>query len=242
MRILAIRGESLASLYGPFQLPLDRPPIDGAGLFSISGPTGAGKSTLLDALCLALYGRTPRLKDRGAGVLVGWSEDGERLDANDVRGLVSRGATAAMAEVDYEGTDGGRYRATWRVRRARNKLEGALQQQVMTVAALDGGEVLAERGAAARLNEQKVGFTFDEFRRAVVLPQFEFTNFLRASADERASILERVTGTAIYSRLSQAAHARASAEAEALAAVERRAGEVQVLAAEDRQALLARRE
>ncbi|BDG03020.1 AAA family ATPase [Anaeromyxobacter oryzae] len=242
MRILAIRGESLASLYGPFALPLDQAPIQGAGLFSISGPTGAGKSTLLDALCLALYGRTPRLKDRGAGVLVGWSEEGERLDANDVRGLVSRGATAASAEVDYEGVDGKRYRATWRVRRARGRADGALQHQVMTVADLDGGEILAEKGAAARLNEEKVGFTFDEFKRAVVLPQFEFTNFLRASADERASILERVTGTAIYSRLSQAAYARTSREAEALAALEARAGEVRVLPDGDRTALLARRE
>jgi DNA repair protein SbcC/Rad50 len=102
VRILSIRGENLASLYGPFRLPLDSAPFTDVGLFSIAGPTGAGKSTLLDALCLALYGRTPRLKDRAdRKVLVGWSEEGERLDANDVRGLVSRGAAASFAEVDY---------------------------------------------------------------------------------------------------------------------------------------------
>ena len=228
MRILAIRGESLASLWGPFQLPLDQAPISGTGLFSIAGPTGAGKSTLLDALCLALYGKTPRLRDHAGGrkVMVGWSEESELLDMNDARALVSRGAASAFAEVDYEGVDRRRYRATWRVHRARRRVEGALQAQGMTVQDLDTGEVLAEKvSQAVAENERAIGFTFDEFKRAVVLPQFEFTNFLRASADERASILERVTGTGVYTRLSQASHARAareSGERDRLDAVERR--------------------
>ena len=213
MRILAIRGESLASLYGPFELPLDRGPIAGAGIFSIAGATGAGKSTLLDALCLALFGKTPRLRDHAGGrkVMVGWSEDGELLDANDARALVSRGAVSALAQVDYEGVDRRRYRASWRVHRARRRVDGALQGQSMTVEDLDTGEVLAEKvSQAVAENERAVGFTFDEFKRAVVLPQFEFTNFLRADPDVRASILERVTGTEVYTRLSQAAHERAA--------------------------------
>ena len=52
MKILAIRGENLASLEGSFEVDFTRDPLGGAGLFAITGPTGAGKSTLLDALCL----------------------------------------------------------------------------------------------------------------------------------------------------------------------------------------------
>jgi exonuclease SbcC len=215
VRILAIRGENLASLYGKFELRLDRAPIAGAGIFSIAGPTGSGKSTLLDALCLALYGKTPRLRDRAAGkrVMVGWSEEGETLDMNDVRALVSRGTAGASAEVEYQGIDGRRYLARWRVRRARDRVEGAFQAQAMTVEDLDSGEVLAEKvtQAVAR-NEAAIGFTFDELKRAVVPPKALAPYQNVSDADVRAAILERVTGTAIYGRLSQAAHQRLGRE------------------------------
>ena len=64
MKILAIRGRNLTSLAGEFAVELAQPPLSGAGIFAITGPTGAGKSTLLDALCLALFNRTPRLAGR----------------------------------------------------------------------------------------------------------------------------------------------------------------------------------
>ena len=60
MRVLAIRGRNLASLEGEFSIDFTEEPLASAGIFAISGPTGAGKSTLLDAMCLALFSRTPR--------------------------------------------------------------------------------------------------------------------------------------------------------------------------------------
>ena len=60
MKILAIRGRNLASLEGDFEIDFTAEPLLSAGIFAISGPTGAGKSTLLDAMCLALFSRTPR--------------------------------------------------------------------------------------------------------------------------------------------------------------------------------------
>ena len=60
MKILAIRGRNLASLEGDFDVDFTAEPLLSAGIFAISGPTGAGKSTILDAMCLALFARTPR--------------------------------------------------------------------------------------------------------------------------------------------------------------------------------------
>ena len=67
MRILSIRFKNLNSLVGEWHIDLGHPAYTADGLFVITGPTGAGKSTLLDALCLALYGRTPRLPRIGKG-------------------------------------------------------------------------------------------------------------------------------------------------------------------------------
>ncbi len=237
MRILCIRGENLASLYGPFELPLDGGPIAETGLFSISGPTGAGKSTLMDALCLALFGRTPRLGDRGHSVMIGRPDDDASLlvDANDERNILSRGAGEGHAEVDFEGVDGGRYRTRWSVNRARGRANGKLQQAKMVLTDLAADQpITSGLTAVPERIEKLVGYSFDEFKRAVMLPQFEFTAFLKAKPDERAAILERVTGTDVYTRLSVAAHVRAGAENEKLRVIEERAGTVKLLTDEER--------
>ena len=62
MKILHIRFANLNSLAGAWAIDLTGPEYLADGIFAITGPTGAGKSTILDAVCLALYGRTPRLK------------------------------------------------------------------------------------------------------------------------------------------------------------------------------------
>src|SRR5512138_3672108 len=105
MRILAIRGCNLASLAGEFEIDLSRGPLADAGVFAIVGNTGAGKSTLLDALCVALFDRTPRLTNFSR-VLVGRGDsDPATLGAHDVRTLLRRGAAGGYAEVDFESGD-----------------------------------------------------------------------------------------------------------------------------------------
>lgn len=212
MRILAIRGCNLASLAGEFEIDLARPPFGGAGVFAIVGNTGAGKSTLLDALCAALFDRTPRLANHSRVVVGRGEDDPAALGAQDVRTLLRRGAAQGWAEVDFESGDARRYRARWSVRRARGHADGALQDQQVTLTAIDGaherlGGTKTEtlKAIAARL-----GLSFDQFRRSALLAQGDFAAFLRADGRDRSELLERMTGTAIYSRLSVAAHARAA--------------------------------
>ncbi len=219
MKVLAIRGSNLTSFAGDFALELDQPPLDRLGLFAITGATGAGKSTLLDALCLALFDRTPRLGGRG-GVPVGRADEDEdaRLSAYDVRGLLRRGAGEGHAEVDFLGKDGRRYRARWSVWRARNRAEGRFRPQEMQLMDVATGQLMGRtKGEVLAAIQEKLGLSFDQFRRSALLAQGEFAAFLKADASERAELLERMTGTEVYSRLSIAAHEKNKAEQEALA-------------------------
>ena len=234
MRILAIRGKNLASLQGEFELRLDQPPISSANLFSISGPTGSGKSTLLDALCLALYGKTPRLSDDGGHPIGAPGEDEKlRLKSNDARALLSRGTADGFAQVDFQGADGKRYQATWKVHRARNL--GRFQNQTMALVNLDSGDTVSSQITEVRQAiETRVGFTFEEFKRTVLLPQFEFTNFLRAKPDDRAQILEHVMGGEVFTKLSMAAHERAASERDKLVRLQDKLGMLMTLSEDDR--------
>ncbi len=231
MKILAIRGHNLASLGGPFEIDFSAPPLATAGLFAITGPTGAGKSTILDALCLALFNKLPRLP-KTEGVTLGREGDPPelRISSNDVRGVLRRGAGSGWAEVLFEGRDHRRYRARWDVRRANNRPSGKLQKIQHSLQCLDDGHGLG--GTATETLEEierLLGLNFDQFRRAVLLAQGDFAAFLKAPAKDRSALLEQITGTEIYSRLSVAADGRAKAEKQKLALLEERCAAFTIL-------------
>lgn len=222
MKILAVRGENLASLSRPFDIDFGAGVLGASGLFAITGNTGAGKSSLLDAICLALYDQMARFPaNRKCQAEIGRLEDAERLKANDVRHVLSRGKAGGFAEVDFLAGDGRRYRARWMVRRARNRLDGKHQKQERSLQALDGDQLHSgnKRDIQAQI-EQLVGLNWEQFRRSVLLPQGEFAAFLKAGVDERSALLERMTGTEFYSELSIAAFERAKQERQALVALE----------------------
>ncbi|MBP8811106.1 MAG: AAA family ATPase, partial [Kofleriaceae bacterium] len=208
MRILAIRGANLASLADEFELDLAAEPLASAGLFAITGATGAGKSTLLDAMCAALFDRTPRLEGHSRHKLD--DRGGKEVGAFDVRTLLRRTAASGWAEVDFEGRDHHRYRARWEIRRARDRTDGALRDQARSLVRLsDGARLGGTRREIQAAIDDALGLTFEQFRRSALLAQGEFAAFLRADPGDRAELLERVTGTALYGALSIAAHRRA---------------------------------
>lgn len=238
MRILAIRGKNLASLE-KFEVELTKTPLDRAGLFAITGPTGSGKSTLLDAMCLALFDTMPRLPE-GQGVPIGRADEPEarRLKSTDVRSILRRGSGAAYAEVDFMGGDRRRYRARWEMRLARQRPDGNPQPQELSLLDLETNQLLSQKKSEVReLIEQRLGLNFAQFRRAVLLPQGDFAAFLKADGKLRAELLERITGTAIYSELSKAAHRRAGDEKKRLEQWEQQLGANQPLDEPERQAL-----
>lgn len=244
MRILALRGHNLASLAEPFEIDLEAEPLAGAGLFAITGETGSGKSTLLDALCLALYGDFPRIAEGSDQTLPDVGV--ETIKAKDPRNILRRGAARGSAEVDFVGLDGARYRATWSVNRARGRADGRLQAatRLLVKLAPDGAaaEPIAEKTAVTAAVEGLTDLTFDQFRRTVVLAQGEFDAFLAANEAERADLLEKITGTEIYARLSREAFDVAKAAREAVERARERLAAVGVLEPAVREEKRARRD
>src|SRR5690606_4116517 len=119
-----------------------------------------------------------------------------------------RGAGHGYAEVDFLGQDEKRYRARWEVRRARGKADGNLQNAERRLDLLDDGSSIATgQTEVLRAVEERTELTFDQFRRTVLLAQGEFDAFLLAAENERAELLEKITGTDIYARISKRVNA-----------------------------------
>ncbi|KRP70732.1 chromosome segregation protein SMC [Pseudomonas paralactis] len=207
MKILAIRLKNLASLGGPFEIDFTAEPLASAGLFAITGPTGAGKSTLLDALCLALFGAVPRLGDTGQAKMPDADTD---ISIGDPRTLIRRGTGGGYAEVDFVGVSGRRYRARWEANRARDKASGKLQNSRQSLIDLDSDQLLASQKTEYKTQlELALGLNFEQFTRAVLLAQSEFSAFLKANDNERSELLEKLTDTALYTQLGRRAFDKA---------------------------------
>lgn len=186
MRILNVRFANLNSLYGEWMIDFTVGQYIHDGIFAITGPTGAGKSTILDAICLGLYGRTPRLDSIG-------------LQSNEI---MSRQRAQCFAEVTFE-TRSGTFCCHWGQHKARNKVDGNLVDSHHEISDALTKEVLfTKKREVAQAVEEYTGMTFDRFTRSMLLAQGQFAAFLNAEADQRSPILEQITGTEIYTRIS----------------------------------------
>lgn len=219
MKILRISLLNIASLGGEHTIDFTRAPLANTGLFSISGPTGSGKSTLLDALCLALFAETPRM-DVAKGTRA-VEDAGLEVQQNDVRNLLRRGCGTGFAETAFVGVDGETYTARWTVRRARESASGRLQatEHILLKGNVPPGSqgVAAAGGTATAVKKEivtRLGLSFDQFRRAVLLAQGDFATFLKAPDQERAEILQALTGTGRFENISKAVFQRNKREQE----------------------------
>ena len=212
-------------------------PLHSAGIFAISGPTGAGKSTLLDALCLALYDKAPRFATSVENVNLADVGDNQ-INQSDVRNLLRRGTSDGYAEVDFLGIDGRRYRSRWSVRRTRNKINGSLQPQTLEVKELDTEKEF--QGTKKELLIQLVelvGLTYEQFTRTVLLAQNDFATFLKSKGAAKAELLEKLTGTGVYSRISQEVYARNKAAQEEVTLIQNRMNVIELMPEEELLAL-----
>lgn len=221
MRIQTLRFRNLNSLTGEWLIDLEHENYRADGIFAITGPTGAGKSTILDALCLALYGQTPRLAKISKS-------------ANEI---MSRHTGECYAEVTFV-TRAGSYRCQWSQHRSRRKPDGELQQPRHELSDAASGEIIAD--SIKTVSEQIVtltGMDYHRFTRSMLLAQGGFAVFLQAPPDERAPILEQITGTEIYSHISRHVHELRKRESDALSLLQAETAGISVLSPEEQSQL-----
>ena len=221
MKIKKIEFCNINSLAGKWTIDFESPDFVNSGMFCISGPTGSGKTSILDAICLGLYGKTPRL-----GAIVG--------DSNEA---MTYGAKSCYAKVTFE-CGGAVYSACWNQHRSArtNKLQkyswALINEKTQNVEAS-----LSKQTEIEATMTRVIGLDFGQFTKSMMLAQGEFNKFLKCNENERAAILEKLTGDSIYRKIAVAVHDLYASSNKAVEDVERKMGAVTLLSEDELAAL-----
>ena len=101
----------------------------------------------------------------------------------------------------FIGSNDVHYEAQWSVARARNKVTGKIQNKKWALRNLDTDFTYAKDKEIREEIALAIGLDFKQFCRTTLLAQGEFTRFLNSKDDEKAEILEKITGVDAYSRI-----------------------------------------
>lgn len=178
--------------FGPFATKeeIDFTAFGDNAFFLIHGPTGAGKTSILDGICYALYA----------------SASGSARDENTLRSQHAKGDL--LCEVDFLFQVGPRVFSISRSPEQILVKNGKEQKSAHKVEMCEvdaTGAIIGSRLTKVREVEQKVeeilGFTADQFRQVVILPQGEFRKLLLASSTDKEKILEKLFATERFKRI-----------------------------------------
>lgn len=175
--------------------------LDESPVFLISGDTGAGKSTIFDAMTYALFGTTT----------------GDR-DAKEMR---SQFATADdRTSVTFYFEQGNLlYRIERSPEQKLSKKRGSgstLQKSTAKLAIVDRVKGIEKNNIA--INPKNVGeeitrllhLNAEQFKKIILLPQNDFSRFLKSSTPDKEAILKRIFGTYIFTSFSNEIKAKNS--------------------------------
>lgn len=188
-------------------IDFEQEPLSGEAIFLICGETGSGKTTILDAICLALYNDTPRMSQSAnenyRDTNHTFSKSKDSVAINDKRQLMRRNTGEAWVELDFIGTNEIPYTARWYVSCARKKANATIQDVKWTWENRRTQTTYSKRLEINTEQATAIGLTFEQFCRTTLLAQGDFTKFLQSQSKEKSEILEKLTGTEIYSALGE---------------------------------------
>ena len=225
MKLLKLNIHNIASIEDA-EIDFESNPLVSSEVFLITGKTGSGKSTILDAISLALYGNTPRLKNT---LMQGDSPDDEKVKINNPVQLMRRGTGESWVKLTFLGNDGLHYEAEWSVARAHKKSTGRIQPKNWTLHIVEQDCTITKDAEISSEINKAIGLDFNQFCRTTMLAQGEFTKFLNSKDDEKSSILEKITGVNIYSRIGAKVYEITSSKKEAYHQANDRVSQVEIL-------------
>lgn len=232
MKIQKLTIHNIASLEN-VTLDFTAKPLVDSDVFLISGKTGSGKSTILDAICLALYNGTPRLVNNKIQGNI--DDNGAEISVDSTKNLLRTGTCEGFVELHVEGTNGFPYRLRWEVTRARKKVNGNIRS-TWCLENLKTGQMLVKQAEIREEVKLITGLaSFEQFCRTCMLAQGEFTKFLNSKDDEKAEILEKITGADQYAKIGAKIYALFKEKKENLQHLEERVGDIAVLSDEERE-------
>ena len=198
MKLRQLQIHNIASIEDA-TIDFEAQPLSDSEVFLITGKTGAGKSTILDAICLALYATTPRLDNT---LMQGDTKDQEKeIKIKDPVQLMRRNTGEAYVCLTFQGSNDVHYEATWSVARARNKVTGKIQGKKWSLRNLDTDFTYTKDKEIKEEITLAIGLDFKQFCRTTLLAQGDFTRFLNSKDDDKAEILEKITGVDAYSKI-----------------------------------------
>ena len=165
-------------------------------LFLICGATGSGKTTILDAITLALYDKVSRYEK------VKNKEQTEKgITTKDPYNILRNGKYDGKAELHFSVKDT-HYIATWSVHKTKsNSYTGTNRRKLEVVDGELRTVIFDKINTVNKKIEELVGLTYEQFIRSVMLAQGEFNTFLVSDKAEQSEILEKLTGTEVYSKI-----------------------------------------
>ena len=186
--------------FGPYRKEvINFTQFDHAPLFLIGGDTGAGKSTLFDAMTVALFATT----------------SGDR-NVEEMRSTFA-GPEDDLTKVTFYFQQGNHlYRIDRVLQQERAKQGGGttMQKATASLVIVDkiGGQEIEKLGDKIKevsdQIEQILGLNAEQFKQIILLPQNDFSRFLKEDSKTKTQILKKIFGTGIFDRFQKSLEER----------------------------------
>ena len=186
--------------FGPYRKEvINFTQFDHAPLFLIGGDTGAGKSTLFDAMTVSLFATT----------------SGDR-NVEEMRSTFASPEDDLTKVTFYFQQGNHLYRIERILQQERAKRGGGttMQKATASLVIVDkiGGQEIEKLGDKIKevsdQIEQILGLNAEQFKQIILLPQNDFSRFLKEDSKTKTQILKKIFGTGIFDRFQKSLEER----------------------------------